>query len=189
MMSAGALLDDLIDALGVRALASFVTREKKFRVVRDQLKGMASPLIILDEADTVNPQTLHNLRRLRDLAGCGVVLSGTTKLYNQVSPKGGVFDQIRSRTCFFPNPIREITKEDAVALLNASFADLTDALDDDGTLNKTVVAAFWYYCQGSMRVLVEDLIPALRDYGLPQHKNKLTADVIHAVAKDVLSLG
>ncbi len=188
MMSPGALLDDLIDSLGVRALASHITREKKFKVVRDQLTKMASPLIILDEADTVNPQTLHNIRRLRDLAGCGVVLSGTSKLYNLVSPKGGVFDQIRSRTCFFPNPVREITKEDAIAILNASFTDQQNALDADGLLQKSVVAAFWYYCQGSARVLVEDLIPAMRDYGLPQHE-KLSADVVHAVAKDVLSLG
>jgi hypothetical protein len=187
MMSPGALLDDLIDALGVRALASFVTREKKFKVVREQLKKMASPLIILDEADTVNPQTLHNIRRLRDLSDCGIVLAGTSKLYNIISPVGGLFDQIRSRACFFPQPIRAATKEDAIAILTASFADLSDCFDHEGTLKKELVSAFWYYSQGSMRVLVEGMIPAMRDYGLPQHK-KLTADVVHAVAKDVLSL-
>lgn len=187
LMSPGALLDDLIDIMGIRSLAFRITRERKFKLVREHLSKIASPLLVLDEADTVNPQTLHHIRRLRDLANCGVVLAGTTKLYNLVHPKGGQFDQIRSRTAFFPNPVREITKEDAVAILTASFEDRAEAFDEEGTLHKSLISAFWYHCGGSARVLVEDLIPAIRDYGIPQHK-VLTADVVHAVAKDVLSL-
>lgn len=187
MMSAGALLDDLIDVMGIRPMATRLTRERKFKLVRNHLKEIASPLIILDEAETVNPQTLHNIRRLRDLSGCGVVLAGTPGLYNLVKPKGGVFDQIRSRAPFFPQPIRAITKEDCIAILTASFEDRAEAFDREGDLHKGLVSAFWHYSQGSARVLVEDLIPAIRDYGLPQHK-KLVPDVVHAVAKDVLSL-
>jgi DNA transposition AAA+ family ATPase len=187
VMSPGALMDDLIHALGVSALSGRQTREKKLRAVIQYLDALNSPLIILDEAETVNPRTLEHLRRIRDKAGVGVVLSGTTKLYSLVSPKGGQFDQIRSRTCFFPNPIRAITKEDCKAILKESFSDLKEVFGSDGTIDKAILSAFWHHCEGSMRVLVEDLIPAIRDYGLPQH-GVLSADLVHAVAKDVLSL-
>ncbi len=186
-MSPSSLLEDLIELLGIAGPYKW-TRERRMKDVIRHLEKIESPLIILDEAETVNPRTLEHLRRIRDKANVGVVLSGTAKLYGVISPERGQFEQIRSRTCFFPKPIHSITKEDCVNVLCASLCDRPEVLNDKGEFDRGVLSAFWHYSQGSMRVIVEDLIPAIRDYGLPQHK-VLSADLVHAVAKEVLSFG
>lgn len=179
IMSPTALLEDLVVAFKVQyERAGYLSREKKFKLLVENLKGR-SALIILDEAETVNPVTLEHLRRIRDKTGIGIVLAGTPKLRGLIAPEGGQFDQIRSRTCFMPPAIRAITLEDATAVIVGSF-------EDQGDVDSATIKAIWHHCQGSMRMLVEDLIPAIRDYGLKKHK--LSADLVHAVARDVLSL-
>lgn len=178
-MSPTSLMDDLIEALGIDIAGWYATREKKFKAIVKHLTGK-DVLIILDEAETVNNNTLHHLRRIRDKAEIGIVLTGTNRLYELVSPKGGQFDQIRSRTCYWPKPIRGITREDCDAVALASF-------EDQGEVDDATLSALWHHSQGSMRMLVEDLIPAIRDYGLKNYE--LSADLVHKVANDVLSLG
>lgn len=177
-MSPSSLLDDLLMALGAELTSSRATRERKYKEVVKRLAG-TDTLLILDEAETVNPHSLHHLRRIRDKAAVGVVLAGTPKLHALISPRSGQFDQIRSRTCYWPKPIRTISREDMDAVALAAFEDL-------GEVDEQSLAALWLYCRGSMRMLVEDLMPAIRDYGLKKHP--LSADLVHAVAADVLSL-
>lgn len=178
-MSPAVFIEDVANGLMINPGKGYQSKEKKFRLILDAITGR-DVLLIIDEAETVNPNTLHYVRRLRDKGGIGVVLAGTPKLDLLISPKGGQFDQIRSRVQFWPSPIRGVTREDADAVITSTFEDL-------GDIDAKVYQALWHYSRGSMRVLVESLIPAIRDYGLSKHK--LSAELVHAVAKDVLSLG
>lgn len=178
LMSPTILMDELVETLSIAQGKGYRSKEKKFRLVVDELKD-SDVLLILDEAETVNDMTLHYLRRIRDKAGIGVVLAGTPKLDRKIAPVGGQFDQIRSRVMFWPKPIRSANKEDINAVAVAAFADVCEL--DDATLK-----ALWHHSKGSMRMLVEGLIPAIRDYGLK--KNTMSADLVHAIARDVLSL-
>lgn len=179
-MSPSSLLNSLMHWLHIDCGNSRVNRERKLELVMDELKKIDA-LIILDEAETVSPRTLEHLRRIHDISNVGVVLTGTAKLHMLISPVGGQFDQIRSRTGFWPQPMRTITQDDARAVLYAAFTDQPAEIDE------ATIKAFWQHGRGSMRMLVEVLIPAVRDYGLKKHE--LSADLVHKVAKDVLSLG
>lgn len=178
LMSPTVFIDDVATGLMINPNKGYQSKEKKFRLILDAIKER-DVLIIIDEAETVNPNTLHYVRRMRDKGDVGIVLAGTPKLDLLISPRGGQFDQIRSRVQFWPNPVRGITREDADAVITSTFEDL-------GEIDPKVYAALWHHCQGSMRVLVESLVPAIRDYGLKKHV--LSAELVHAVAKDVLSL-
>lgn len=181
-MSPTALMDSIMEQAKIEHQMGgrYLSRERKFTTIVGILKD-TDTLIIVDEAETVSKQTLHHLRRLRDMANIGVVLAGTTRLYNLISPVNGEFDQIRSRVCFWPKVIRGITKADAEAVILSSFDDLNQEIDD------AIIKTFWQYTKGSMRLLVEQLIPAVRDYGLKKHPD-LTPEVIQMCARDVLSL-
>lgn len=178
LMSPQSLMEDLCTALSLNINARNTTREVRLKRIIDHLREI-NFLLVLDEAETVKPTTLEYIRRIRDKAEIGVVLAGTPRLHALVSPKGGQFDQIRSRTCYWPKPIRGVIREDMEAVTLAAFSDIDD-------VDAATMSALWHHCRGSMRVLVEDLIPAIRDYGLKKHP--LCADLVHAVAKDVLSL-
>lgn len=177
-MSSRALMDELMAALQLSAARKYAAVEMKFRIVVDALKGTET-LLILDEAETVNENTLHYIRRIRDKAEVGVVLAGTPRLHTLISPRGGQFDQIRSRVSYWPKTVRGITREDMDAVATAAF-------EDQGEIDAATLQALWHHTKGSMRMLVEDLIPAIRDYGLRLHP--LSAELVHAVASDVLSL-
>lgn len=178
LMSPTILMGELMEMLGIAEAKGYHSKERKFQLVIKALKG-SDILLILDEAETVSDMTLHYLRRVRDKAGVGVVLSGTPKLDLKIQPVGGQFDQIRSRVMFWPATIRSANKEDIKAVAAAAFADICE-------LNDATQQALWHHSKGSMRMLVEGLIPAIRDYGLKQHE--MSATLVHAVARDVLSL-
>lgn len=150
--------------------------DDKFRAVVDALRNTDS-LLIVDEAETLTPHQLHTLRRLRDLANVGIVLAGTEHLTGLIKPAHGQFDQIRSRTGFWPETVREITAEDAAALVQAGFG-AEDVPED-------VVARMHRYARGSARMLVEGLIASIREFrrGAP-----LTVKLVDAVAKQALCL-
>lgn len=178
LMSPTILMDELVTLLGIADGKGYRSKEKKFRLVVKELLG-TDVLLILDEAETVSDLTLHYLRRIRDKSNVGIVLAGTPKLDRKIAPIGGQFDQIRSRVMFWPKPIRAVNKEDINAVAMAALADVCEL--DDATLK-----ALWHHSRGSMRMLTEGLIPAIRDYGLRQAP--MSADLVHAVARDVLSL-
>jgi len=153
------------------------TKAEKVAAVITALKDTES-LIVLDEAETVCTSTLEYLRRISDKAEVGVVLAGTEKLKPLIKDPQGRFGQISSRVGFWPPVIRGITYEDAVLLSQA-------ALGDEQEITTESLDALWQMCDGSARVLVSALVPAIKDYGLKKNL-PLTPDLIYAVGNEIL---
>lgn len=173
-MTASNLLDDILEEAGITNPGQNINA--KFRAILKAFKG-TDKLIIIDEAEKTQSRALEYLRRLRDKAGIGIVLSGTERLHATIAREHGVFDQIRSRAPFIPPIQRSITKDDAAMLIGAAFPQATD------DINK----AFWSLCKGSARMLCEGLIPTIKDYGIGQG-HELSAKLVLAVAKQAMSL-
>lgn len=150
--------------------------DDRFRAVVEALKNTDS-LLIVDEAETLTPHQLHTLRRLRDLANVGIVLCGTEYLHGLIKPEHGQFDQIRSRTGFWPETVRSITPDDAAALVQSGFG--TEEVADD------VVERLYKYCKGSARMLVEGLIAGIKEF---RRGRPLDVKLVDAVAKQALCL-
>ncbi|MDP2202288.1 MAG: AAA family ATPase [Methylicorpusculum sp.] len=150
--------------------------DDKFQAVIASLNNTDS-LLIIDEADTLTPHVLHTLRRLRDLANIGVVLCGTEHLTGLIRPAHGQFDQIRSRTGFWPETIKAITADDAAALVQAALGD-EDVSDE-------VVKRLFAYSKGSARMLIEGLVAAITQF---RNGRELTVGLVDAVAKQALCL-
>ncbi len=148
----------------------------RFDAVVSALRNTDS-LLIVDEAETLTPHQLHTLRRLRDLANIGILLVGTEHLSGLIKPAHGQFDQIRSRTGFWPETVRQITKEDAAALVQSGFG--TEDVPDE------VVERLYQYCKGSARMLVEGLIASMQQM---RKGRALTRDMVDYVAKQALCL-
>lgn len=172
-MTAGVLLGQLLDQLNAPAPAGL---DRMFREVLKALRG-TNYLLIVDEAEKVSAAALEYLRRIRDLAQVGIVLQGTEKLAMLIKPQHGQFDQIRSRVHMWPKTIESINRDDADDMARA-------ALGEAGELDAEVLDALWAYCDGSARVLCENLVPAIRDYGIG--KGALTAALVQKIAKAVL---
>lgn len=150
--------------------------DDRFRAVVDTLRNTDS-LVVVDEAETLTPHQLHTLRRIRDLANIGIVLCGTEYLHGLIKPEHGQFDQIRSRTGFWPETIQGINALDAVALVQAGFGG--EEVPED------VVKRMFAYSQGSARMLVEGLIAAVREY---RRGATLDMALVDEVAKKSLRL-
>lgn len=148
----------------------------KFTAVVDTLRDTDS-LIIVDEAETMTHKQLHLIRRLRDLANIGVVLAGTEYLMPLIRAEHGHFDQIRSRTGFWPEVVKQITAEDAGALVQSHFG-AEDVPDE-------VVQRLYSYCKGSARMLCEGFLPAMKTL---RKGRELTTKLVDAVATEALSL-
>lgn len=148
----------------------------KFDQVVASLRNTDS-LLIIDEAETLTPHQLHTLRRIRDLANIGIVLAGTEHLSGLIKPQHGQFDQIRSRTGFWPETVRGISEADAAALVQSGFG--TEEVPDD------VVARLYAYCKGSARMLVEGLIAGVKEF---RKGRPLDVKLVDAVAKQALCL-
>lgn len=174
-MTPGVMLTELLAQLNVPAPSGLDT---KFRAVVSALKGV-SYLLIVDEANRVNSDSLEYLRRIRDMAGVGVVLVGTEKLSEMIQPERGQFDQVRSRVGMWPATVKCITRDDADELARAALPEMGDLSDD-------VLDTLWAYCDGSARVLMELFVPNIRDFCAG--KAPLRAEHIKAVARDVLFL-
>jgi DNA transposition AAA+ family ATPase len=174
-MTAGSLLIELLDMLGAAVPPGL---DRKFGAIVKALKG-TNYLLIIDEAETLSSSAMHYVRRIRDKADVGVVLAGTEKLLALLKPEVGQFDQIRSRVSMWPELIKSISRDDMDDMAR-------EALKADGQAEVAdeVLDALWDYCGGSARVLMESLIPALRDYGLG--RNPLNAKLVEAIAGKVL---
>lgn len=109
----------------------------------DALRG-ADRVLLVDEAETLSPQSLLHLRRVSDEARVGVCLVGTPALLGLVRDPDGRFGQLSSRVGFWPPIRRSITEEDAAALA-ASYLGEPPAED--------AMAALWRGCGGSARAL------------------------------------
>nr|VFJ90881.1 MAG: hypothetical protein BECKLFY1418A_GA0070994_101348 [Candidatus Kentron sp. LFY] len=148
----------------------------KFDAVVSCLKG-TNGLIIMDEAETLTGKQLHTIRRLRDIAGVGVVLSGTEHLSGIIRPEHGVLDQIRSRVGFWPETVYRISGPDCAALTQAAFG--AEEVRED------VVERLYAYCKGSARMLVEGLIAAVKKF---RKERDLDVLLVDSVAKKALNL-
>ena len=148
----------------------------KFDQVVASLKNTDS-LIIVDEAETLTPHQLHTIRRIRDLANIGIVLCGTEHLSGLIKPQHGQFDQIRSRTGFWPETVRQITDADAAALVQSAFGS--------EEVSEEVIARLYAYCKGSARMLVEGLIAGIKEF---RRGRALDVKLVDAVAKQALCL-
>lgn len=171
-MTPGVLLCELLEQLNTAAQAGL---DRKFRDVVRVLRG-TNYLIIVDEAEKLSGAALDYLRRIRDMAGVGIVLQGTEKLAALIKPQHGQFDQIRSRVGMWPKTIERITRDDADDMAREALADV-------GELPDEVLDALWAYGDGSARVLIENLVPAVKDYGAAK---ALTAQLIEQIASKVL---
>jgi hypothetical protein len=159
--------------LGVEGKGGMADR---FNAVVEALKNTDS-LLIIDEAETLTAKQLHLLRRLRDLANVGILLCGTENLTGIIKPEFGQFEQIRSRTGFWPETVRKISAEDAAALIQSGFG--TEDVPEE------VVKRLYQYSKGSARMLVEGLIAGIKEF---RKGRELDVKLVDAVAKQALCL-
>lgn len=175
-MTASVVLDEIMRKL---RLPEQTGLDKKFRLIVRAL-DKTQYLILVDEAERLSPSALEYLRRLRDIAGVGLVLVGTEKLHDLLARDHGQFDQIRSRIAMWPKTVECISRDDADSMARAGLTAINGGAEpDDHTLD-----ALWAYCKGSARVLNESLIPAVRDYKPAGHA--LSAAIVVAIADKAL---
>ncbi|QDL53123.1 AAA family ATPase [Rhodoferax aquaticus] len=172
-MTPGVLMTELLGQLNNAVPAGL---NLKFQELVRVLRG-TNYVVIADEAEKMSSAALEHLRRLRDMAQVGVVLVGTEKLTNLIKPQHGQFDQIRSRVGMWPKTIERISRDDADDMARIALADA-------GDLSNEVLETLWAYADGSARVLNENLIPAIKDYGMG--KLPLSRALIEAIAAKVL---
>ena len=171
-MTPGVLMTELLEQLNNIVPNGL---DRKFRELVRILKG-TNYLIVADEAENMSASALQHLRRIRDMAQVGVVLVGTEKLTGLIKPQHGQFDQVRSRVGMWPETIKKISRDDSDEMARAALS-LPDLPDD-------VLNTLWDYSQGSARVLNENLVPAIKDYGTGAIA--LTPQIIEAIAQKVL---
>jgi DNA transposition AAA+ family ATPase len=174
-MTAGVMLNELLRQLGCVVPTGL---DNKFQEVVRAVRG-TNYLLMVDEAENVSAPALEYLRRIRDMASVGVLLVGTEKLHGLLNHRFGQFDQIRSRVAMWPKTIECIPRDDADDMAREALADMGEVSDE-------VLDALWAYATGSARVLMEGLVPGLRDFG---RGKQLTAAVVDQVAERVLSIG
>jgi len=179
MMSSSGFLEKVMEARNIVLPKGFSSREKKFSACVDHLSG-TNALIILDEAETVSEKTLHMIRRLRDHAEIGVVLAGTLELDSLIQIKHGQFDQIRSRVTYATKIIKQITDRDAQSILQLAF--------DDQEINDETYNAIRYYSKGSVRMLVDHIIPNIREFGVGKSGQKIDPTMVHDICKKMLNV-
>lgn len=150
--------------------------DDKFRGIVDELKDTDS-LLIVDEAETLTPHVLNTLRRLRDMAGIGICLVGTEHLSGIVRSKNQNFDQIRSRIGYWRETIERISADDATALIESGFVDEEVPAD--------VAARMYAYSQGSARMLMEAIVPAIKQ---ARSGRELSPALVDAVVHKALCL-
>lgn len=176
-MTASVLLDDLVEATGaVVPRANQYTRGTKperLKAVIKHLQQQKDALLIIDEADRLNPDALEHLRSIRDEANVGILLSGNERIEGMLRGKEGRFSQIGSRVTFWAPTISSITRADSDLLSRASLGDQTP---------DEVLDALWQVCAGSARTLVEQIIRGIRDY-VTSDGQPLTPAVVYTVAQ------
>ena len=172
-MTPGVFMDELLEKLNIAVPHGL---SAKFKEIKRILKG-TNYLILVDEAEKMSGSAMEYLRRIRDTAQVGVVLVGTEKLTALIKPKHGPFQQIYSRVGMWPKTIETITRDDADDIVRRTLT--ASELPDD------LLETLWAYCEGSARMLTENLLPALRDFGIAYNK-PLSAELMHAIANKVL---
>lgn len=180
-MTPSAFMDELIAELGPlvgKHLTKKATSSQKFRAVVATLRH-GEWLIIVDEADEVLQSTLKYARRLSDKAMCGMVFSGTPKLYRVLGSENGELGQISSRIVFQTRAVSQITRMDADAIVAAEFSEI----DLPEEAHEMIVAC----CKGNARVLSRSLVASVRRYLVDRGK-PVTAEAVKQIAWDTKEL-
>ncbi len=172
-MTPGVLLTDLLEQLNNAVPPGL---DRKFREVVRVLRG-TNYLLIVDEAEKLNAQALGTCAGSATWPRSASSSPGTEKLSGLIKPQHGQFDQVRSRVGMWPATIERITRDDADDMAR-------EALSEAGELSDELLETLWSYCDGSARVLIENLVPAIRDYGMGNLP--LTPKLVEKIAASVL---
>lgn len=139
MSSPGGLLSELAIKLNVSVSTNYPQPPVLYRLVRERLAGMysggaaASPLILIDEATTLQARTLNVLRNLHDDPACrpGIVLADTYRLETELQSRrrdalAGGYEQLASRSgAVFRLPADEqVVRPDVTAVARSVLAGL-----------------------------------------------------------------
>lgn len=140
MSSPGGLLAELALKLNIATACATPLPASLYRLVRERLAGMysggaaASPLILIDEATTLQARTLNVLRNLHDDPACrpGIVLADTYRLETELASRrrdalAGGYEQLASRSCgaVFRLPADEaVCQADVTAVARSVLAGL-----------------------------------------------------------------
>lgn len=164
---------ELATAAGLPA-TNGTTSSQTARLI-NQLKN-ADCVILVDEANHLPKRSFGALRRLSDVATIGVVLVGTQELLPMIQDPDGRFGQISSRIGYWPAVIKQITVQDAQALINSYFEK---QVSDD------VLKAFYSCSEGSARTLRN----LLRNVWRKSTKSKLplTAELVNKTNTDAMA--
>ncbi len=176
------MLNAILAALGaplIKQGSGMGNNGDRFHSVVQAVKG-SNTLIVVDEADKMMPRCLEYLRRIRDMAGIGIVLAGTEMLEAMIRPQHGQFDQVRSRVGMWPKTIQRASRPDMEEVMQHALGDATG-------FDETIAELLWLYSDGSMRMLVENLIPTLLDFLVSKNK-PLSPDKVKQTFELVLNL-
>ena len=145
-----------------------------FDAVVKTLRGSDS-LLIIDEAETLTQIQLELIRRIRDLAGIGIVLSGTERLDSSLRSTDR-FSQIRSRVNMWPKTILNITQDDCYLVIDYHLGDISAQSKKE----------IWEASQGSMRLLCEAFVPMLKRVTNKGHQ--ISPEIIKKLSEGLLNL-
>lgn len=143
-----------------------------YRRLVDKLKNTPK-LLVFDEAQLYSYKTLEMIRRVYDNTNCGVILSGSYRLYDQMTGKGiKDYDQLYSRA--IKRELPSLNQEDIRMLLEDKM---------NGELNHTNIKELLKLSTDSTRVLIKNLIPMAED----KAKGKpITMDLIREAHKHLM---
>lgn len=181
-MSRSVLLRKLVALCNAQVItkgASGGTQDQQFDAIVETLKG-SEYLLLVDEADTMAPAALNTLRRISDLAGIGVVLTGEPRLHRLIYDPAGRFSRIGSRFCMRLAPVMTLSQEDSDVIVEAAheFDGIEPAPE--------VLDAYWQVCGGSARVL-NKLIVNVREFVLAKGY-KLTAANVFKAGQELMGI-
>lgn len=165
--NSGTVFDDLMDAMGLK-MGKHLTKSAKEKEIIYALKG-TKRLIILDEADKCQRDTVDPLRTISDRTGCGVVLAGNVHLRNQVKGGDGRFDLIESRVVFWPQLMLKISIEDLRSLMRPYIRD--EQLSAYANFDEITRYAY-EVVDGSARKLLKNLMPLVLDVDAAARKTR-----------------
>lgn len=107
---------EVLDALGERDAVG--TPQKLSRRIRDRVKNMSKPLIVIDEAQHLSEKAIEEIRSWHDATGVGIALLGNIKVMQQLEggTRSAAFAQLYSRVSMrMIQPLPMVEDADALA--------------------------------------------------------------------------
>jgi hypothetical protein len=173
---AKALLEDLVEALGLRHRDMGRTLRATMAGVVEALRGTGR-LLVVDEAQHLTAQALECLRHIHDETAVGMVLAGNLEVHPLLRREGaGQFAQLFSRIALTHRVPSVCLEADVAALARSAVPEL-----DSGAVDALVAVVRGP--GGDLRLLVRvlDLAQSLA----LQHRLPVTADIIIAASRSL----